>query len=88
MPWIDGEFVLTDYDKTHVRDILAGEGNWFGAHLLRLIHKADKGNLETLRKAYPEHVTAYEEAMGLTTEALLHPDEEEEILEDDEGDEY
>lgn len=88
MPWTDRGFVPTDYDKDHVRDILRGEGNWFGTLLLRLINHSDSGNLATLREAYPEHVAIYEEAMGLSSEPPSSPDEEEEILEDDEGDEY
>ena len=50
----------SEYDKAHVRDILQGEGDWFGAMLLRLIAHADTENLELLRQIYPEHVDLYE----------------------------
>lgn len=48
------------YDRAHVREILSGEGDWFGAMLLRLIHKADDDNRAAIREAFPEHVEAYE----------------------------
>ena len=50
----------SEYDKAHVGQILRGEGDWFGAMLLRLIHKADADNLEALREVYPEHVEIFE----------------------------
>jgi hypothetical protein len=43
-----------------MEDIVAGYGDWFSAQLIRLIAKADRTNIEILRKAYPEHVEAYE----------------------------
>ena len=52
--------MMSEYDKKCVAEILAGEGTWFGAHLLRLISKADNSNLELLRKGFPEQVTAVE----------------------------
>ncbi len=51
---------MSQYDKANVGYILAGTGTWFGAHLLRLISKADKINLELLRKGFPEQVEAVE----------------------------
>lgn len=57
----DGEWVLSDHAKEHIGDILAGEGTWFGAHVLRLIDKADADNRERIRKGFPKIVEAYEE---------------------------
>lgn len=51
---------LSEYDRKHMADILAGQGDWFSAQLLRLIAKADHENLKRLRQVYPEHVEAYE----------------------------
>jgi len=52
--------MLSEHDKEHIGDIIAGYGDWFSAHLLRLIRKADKINREKLRQVFPEHVEAYE----------------------------
>jgi hypothetical protein len=52
--------MMSKYDKECVGQILAGTGTWFGAHLLRLVAKADKNNLELLRKGFPEQVEAVE----------------------------
>jgi hypothetical protein len=52
--------MMSEYDKECVGQILAGTGTWFGAHLLRLISKADENNLELLRKGFPEQVEAVE----------------------------
>lgn len=49
---------MTDYDREHLRDILAGHGDWYHARLLRLIAKADEPNRHQLAKAYPEEVEA------------------------------
>ena len=51
---------MSEYDKKNVGSLLAGEGTWFGAHLLRLISKADNNNLRLLRKGFPEQVEAVE----------------------------
>ena len=53
--------MFSEYDKKNVGELLAGEGTWFNAHLLRLISKADSGNLELLRKGFPEQVEAVED---------------------------
>lgn len=56
---------ISDYDRQHISDILKdykGESfSWFSAHLIRLIAKADAGNRERLRSAFPEHVQAFED---------------------------
>jgi hypothetical protein len=51
---------ISEYDRAHVGDILRGNGDWFSAHLLRLLAKADRDNREALRLVFPEHVAAYE----------------------------
>jgi len=51
---------ISEFDKAHVGDILAGHGDWFSAKLLRLIAESDHDNREALREAYPGHVAAYE----------------------------
>ena len=54
--------MVTDYDRTHMADIIAGrDGTWFTAYLLRLIAKADSVNRERLRIIYPDAVAAYED---------------------------
>lgn len=57
----DESVPLSDYDKAHIGDLVAGEGNWFSAHLLRLIARADSTNRARLGLLYPEHVEAFEE---------------------------
>ena len=52
--------MMSEYDKKNVSSLLAGEGTWCGAHLLRLISKADNNNLRLLRKGFPEQVEAVE----------------------------
>ncbi len=52
--------LISDYDAAHLGDLIAGEGDWFTAKLLRLCAKADPRNLERLRKGFPEVVEAYE----------------------------
>jgi len=52
--------MLSNYDRGSIGNILAGEGDWFTANLLRLIAKADSYNLERLRKGFPEAVAAVE----------------------------
>ena len=48
------------YDQARIGEIVAGEGDWFSAHLIRLIAKADRENRARLRKVFPEYVEAYE----------------------------
>ena len=47
---------LSEYDKNHIKQILEGTGDWFTAHLLRLIHRAHGDNRQRLREAYPDEV--------------------------------
>ena len=56
--------MISNYDKKHISIILAGEGDWFTAKLLRLIAKADNNNLELLRSSFPKEVEAVENFWG------------------------
>ena len=49
---------MSNYDKANIGSILAGEGSWFTAYLIRLISKADEQNLARLKVAFPEEVDA------------------------------
>ena len=51
---------MSNYDKNNISSILAGEGSWFTANLLRLISKADNSNLALLRKGFPYEVACVE----------------------------
>jgi hypothetical protein len=53
--------MISEYDRTHIYEILQGHGTWFSAMLIRLIEHADTENREKLRQAYPEHVGAFED---------------------------
>jgi len=52
--------MISDYDKANMQAILSGEGDWFTAHLLRLIAKADESNRDRLRLVFPYVVAAFE----------------------------
>lgn len=62
---------MTEFDKANVGYIIAGGGDWFDAHLLRLISKADRMNRERLRSIYPEQVAAYETWFDAPAEAAV-----------------
>ena len=53
--------MISDYDRTHIFEILSGHGDWFGARLMRLIPHLDSENYEILKKAYPDYFAAYED---------------------------
>lgn len=55
--------MISPYDRANISSILAGEGDWFTAKLLRLIAKADSSNKERLRLGFPEEVEAFENYM-------------------------
>lgn len=52
---------LSQFDREHLAGIMVGEGDWFTAHLIRLIRKADPFNRALLRQGFPEEVAAVEE---------------------------
>jgi len=51
---------VTDFDKDHVREILAGHGSWFGAFLLRTIALGNGADRKKLSEPFPEEVSAVE----------------------------
>ncbi len=51
---------FSDYDKLKFGTLLYGNGDWFHAHLARLIAKADSDNKALLEKAYPNEVRFYD----------------------------
>jgi hypothetical protein len=48
------------FDVQHMKDILAGMGDWWSARFLRLCAHSDRTHLEALRRAAPAHVAAFE----------------------------
>ena len=58
--------MLTNYDTDNLPDILAGEGSWFTACLLRLIAKSDKDNRRLLAKVYPAEVALINDHQGVS----------------------
>jgi hypothetical protein len=56
--------MISEYDETHMDDIMAGHGDWFTAQLLRLCAKADELNLAKLRLGFPDVVLAFQRWRG------------------------
>ena len=50
-----------EFEKKNLGKILMGEGDWFGALLLRTIARADTPNRAKLYSVYPDHVNAVHE---------------------------
>ena len=48
--------MITDHEKNNIDEIIRGEGDWFNAHLIRLIAKADAKNRKKLYWAFPSVV--------------------------------
>lgn len=44
---------ISQYDISNIDRIIAGDGDWFTARLLRLMAHADKENLVRLGRAFP-----------------------------------
>lgn len=53
--------MINDHDREHIGEIMAGRGDWFTAHLLRLILKADYSNRAKLAVVFPDEVQAVEQ---------------------------
>lgn len=54
--------LISAHTRANIGRILADPTcDWFGAHLIRLIAKADAGNRATLAWVYPDFVQAFEE---------------------------
>lgn len=51
--------MLSDYDRDNIGQIVGGHGDWFTAHLIRLIAKADLSNRALIAKGFPEVVDAF-----------------------------
>ena len=49
---------MSPHDKNKLAEILAGEGTWVTAKLIRLIAGADSSNRAKLQKVFPEEVDA------------------------------
>ena len=54
---------MNDHDREHVREIIRGTGDWFGAALIRLIAKADRENKQRLHRVYPTEVEVVHHAI-------------------------
>lgn len=52
---------LSEWDRDHVTEIMWGEGDWFTAHLLRLILKADDANTAKIAQVFPDEVALVEQ---------------------------
>jgi hypothetical protein len=50
---------VSEYDRAHMGEIMMGEGDWFSAHLFRLMHRCDPTNFAKLQQVYPEHAQVY-----------------------------
>jgi hypothetical protein len=50
---------ISSYDIQNIESIISGTGDWFTAHLLRLMAHADKDNLRRLGEAYPDVFTYF-----------------------------
>lgn len=64
--------MLSEYDRAHIEDIIAGHGTWFTAELLRLINKASFEHKARLRLGFPEEVLAVENWRGTPFGKLTH----------------
>lgn len=53
--------MLSNHDVAQVGSIVAGDGTWFQANLLRLIAKAHGEPRELLRQAFPYSVALIED---------------------------
>ena len=50
---------ISEWDREHMDEIIGGEGDWFTAHLLRLMNKADAENRAILGILYPNEYMAF-----------------------------
>lgn len=53
--------MISSFDRACIGKIVGGHGDWFGAHLIRLIAKADSQNIERIRAGFPDYVAAFEQ---------------------------
>lgn len=52
---------VSDFDRSHINEIMGGEGDWFTAQVLRLCQKADAPNLALLAVVFPDVVELYQQ---------------------------
>ena len=50
---------ISEFDRTHIYEILRGHGDWYGALLIRLFEKADSENRVRLAFVYPDYAQAF-----------------------------
>lgn len=67
--------MISDYDREHLGDIIAGHGDWFTAQLLRLMHKADSENFMKLAVSFPKEALAYTKWYETRNLAVVPSDE-------------
>lgn len=67
--------MISDYDKEHIGEIIAGHGDWFTAQLLRLMHKADSENFAKLAVCFPKEALAYSKWCEGRKLAVVPPEE-------------
>ena len=78
---------MNPFDTEHMDEILHGYGDWFTAHLFRLIAKADESNTRQLAKAFPQQVEAVCKHLGRPIPQPIYLDEDDvdEALEPEDG---
>jgi hypothetical protein len=79
---LEGQDVISDYDRAHIGELVGGQGDWFTARLMHLIGHADLRNRARIRIAFPEEMAAFDEwynatrdEKGSTIEELLGDEE-------------
>jgi hypothetical protein len=78
---------MNPFDTEHMDAILHGYGDWFTAHLFRLIAKADPSNQAQLAKAFPQQVEAVNKHLGrpIPQPEFLDEEDVDEALEPEDG---
>lgn len=51
---------MSQFDQDNIEWIMQGNGDWFGARLLRLIAHCDLEHRDAIRRGFPDYVEAYE----------------------------
>lgn len=72
---------MSDWDMRNVGAVLDDpRKDWFTARLMRLIHKADAGVRDQLRRGFPEEVEAVERYEGAQKKPITELMDELEVL--------
>lgn len=77
---------LSEHDIEYTEKIICGGyGDWFTAHLMRLINKADHENTRLLSTIYPQEVAAvvYWKNTGRTLDNLIGKEDSDESHSED-----